>query len=157
MTPYRTGPQLIQLTGMMDTVFLQIAFGFIITTIFQSGSVTTGLVVVMTQNGLITPTVAIPILLGANPGTPTTSLLVATRMNTSAKRAAVAHFIITFSGVLLFPPYRVVHLVRRVAWRCPGVAGCERSFDLQSYVLHRIPRPDTTVRTAGAPGSAREG
>ena len=91
--------------GMMDTVFLQIAFGFLITNIFQSSSVTTGLVVVMSQNGLVTPAVAIPILLGANLGTPTTALLVAMRMNTSAKRAATAHFLFNFLGVLLFLPF----------------------------------------------------
>ncbi|MFA5331088.1 MAG: Na/Pi cotransporter family protein [Methanoregula sp.] len=104
MEPYRTDPQLIALIGMLDSVFLQIAFGFLITTIFQSSSVTTGLVVVMSQNGLITPTMAIPILLGANLGTPTTALLVAARMNTSAKRAAVAHFLFNFFGVLIFLP-----------------------------------------------------
>jgi phosphate:Na+ symporter len=104
MAPYRTDPQLIELVGMMDSVFLQIAFGFIITTIFQSSSVTTGIVVVMSQNSVITPAMAIPILLGANLGTPTTALLVATRMNTSAKRAAVAHFLFNFLGVLLFLP-----------------------------------------------------
>ncbi|OPX64889.1 MULTISPECIES: Na/Pi cotransporter family protein [unclassified Methanoregula] len=105
MAPYRTDPQLLELMGMMDTVFLQIAFGFLITNIFQSSSVTTGLVVVMSQNGLITPGAAIPVLLGANLGTPTTSLLVATRMNTSAKRAAVAHFLFNFLGVLIFLPF----------------------------------------------------
>ncbi len=104
MAPYRTDPQLIELVSMMDSVFLQLAFGFIITTIFQSSSVTTGLVVVMSQNGVITPAMAIPILLGANLGTPTTALLVASRMNTSAKRAAAAHFLFNFLGVLLFLP-----------------------------------------------------
>jgi phosphate:Na+ symporter len=104
MAPYRTDPQLIELMGLMDTVFLQLAFGFIVTNIFQSSSVTTGLVVVMSQNGLITPTMAIPILLGANIGSTTTTLLVATRMNTSAKRAAVAHFLFNFLGVLIFLP-----------------------------------------------------
>jgi phosphate:Na+ symporter len=105
MEPYRTDPQLIQLVGMADSVFLQIAFGFIITTIFQSSSVTTGLVVVMAQNGVITLDMAIPILLGANLGTPTTALFVASRMNVSAKRAAVAHFLFNFLGVLLFLPF----------------------------------------------------
>jgi phosphate:Na+ symporter len=48
---------------------------------------------------------AIPILLGANLGTPTTSLLVAWRMNTAAKRAAMAHFLFNFLGVLIFLPF----------------------------------------------------
>ncbi|PWR75811.1 Na/Pi cotransporter family protein [Methanospirillum stamsii] len=104
MVPYRTDPQLIAFLALMDTVFLQIAFGFIITNIFQSSSVTTGLVVLMSQSGLITPYMAIPIILGANIGTSTTALLVAARMNTSAKRAAVAHFIFNFGGALIFLP-----------------------------------------------------
>lgn len=104
MAPYRTDPQLIGLMGMMDTVFLQLVFGLLLTTVFQSSSVTTGLVVVMSQNGLITPTIAIPILLGANLGTTTTALLVTIRMNTSAKRVAVAHFLFNFLGVLIFLP-----------------------------------------------------
>ena len=65
---------------------------------------TTGIVVVMAQNGVITLDMAIPILLGSNLGTPTTALLVASRMNISAKRAAVAHFLFNFLGVLLFLP-----------------------------------------------------
>lgn len=105
MAPYRTDPQLLELMGMMNTVFLQIAFGFLVTNIFQSSSVTTGLVVLMSQNGLITPTMAIPILLGANLGSTTTALVVAMRMNTSAKRAAVAHFLFNFLGVLIFLPF----------------------------------------------------
>ncbi|MDD5142684.1 Na/Pi cotransporter family protein [Methanoregula sp.] len=105
LVPYRTDPQLIALVALMDTVFLQIAFGFIITNIFQSSSVTTGLVVVMSQSGLLTTEAAIPIILGANLGTPTTALIVASRMNTSAKRAAVAHFLFSFIGVLIFLPF----------------------------------------------------
>jgi len=104
MEPYRADPQLIGFFSLLTNVFLQIGFGFLITSIFQSSSVTSGLVVVMAQSGLITPGVAIPILMGANLGTPTTSLLVAWRMNTAAKRAAVAHFLFNFLGVLLFLP-----------------------------------------------------
>ncbi|OPY32838.1 MAG: Na+/Pi-cotransporter [Methanoregula sp. PtaU1.Bin006] len=104
MAPYRTDPQLIAFIGMMDSLILEIAFGFVITNIFQSSAVTTGLVVVMAQNGLLTTPAAIPILLGANLGTPTTALLVAARMNTSARRAAVAHFLFNFLGVLMFIP-----------------------------------------------------
>lgn len=105
MAPYRTDPQLIELFSMMNTVFLQIAFGFLITNIFQSSSVTTGLIVVMSQNGLVTPAMAIPILLGANLGTSVTALIIAIRMNTSAKRTAVAHFLFNFLGVLIFLPF----------------------------------------------------
>ncbi|WFN37604.1 Na/Pi cotransporter family protein [Methanomicrobium antiquum] len=105
MTPYQNDPQLTGFVTAMDNIFIQILFGMIITIIFQSSSVTTGLVVVMAQNGLITPSMAIPVLMGANLGTPSTTLFVAYKMNTSAKRAAIAHFLFNFLGVLMFLPF----------------------------------------------------
>ena len=99
MTPYQNDPQLTGFVTAMDNIFIQILFGMIITIIFQSSSVTTGLVVVMAQNGLITPSMAIPVLMGANLGTPSTTLFVAYKMNTSA------HFLFNFLGVLMFLPF----------------------------------------------------
>ncbi|MEM2124199.1 MAG: Na/Pi cotransporter family protein [Methanolinea sp.] len=105
LEPYRYDPSLVSILAALDNPFLQIGFGFLVTTLFQSSSVTTGLVVVMAQNGLLSPGTAIPILLGANLGTPTTALLVAWRMNMPAKRVASAHFLFNFLGVLLFLPF----------------------------------------------------
>ncbi|MDD3407053.1 MAG: Na/Pi cotransporter family protein [Methanomicrobium sp.] len=104
MIPYQNSPELLEIMSIMDNVFVAILFGVAVTILFQSSSVTTGLVVLMAQSGLIAPSIAIPILMGANLGTPFTTLLVAFRMNTSARRAAVSHFLFNFLGVLIFLP-----------------------------------------------------
>jgi phosphate:Na+ symporter len=71
----------------------------------QSSSVTTGLVVVLAQQGLLTLPQAIPILLGANIGSTTTTLIASVRMNLYSRRAAAAHFIFNLGGVLLILPF----------------------------------------------------
>ena len=86
---------------MTDSIFAAIVIGFVITNIFQSSSVTAGLIVVIAQSGLITPAQAIPVILGANIGTTTTGLVISLSMNTAAKRTAVAQFLFNFLGVLL--------------------------------------------------------
>ncbi len=104
LAPYQNDPMLVSIVASLDNVFLEVLAGFFITTIFQSSSVAVGLIVIMAMNGLITPAEGIPIVLGANLGTPTTALLVAFRMNTAAKRTAVAQFLFNLIGVLLFMP-----------------------------------------------------
>ncbi|MBN1168018.1 MAG: Na/Pi cotransporter family protein [Methanospirillaceae archaeon] len=105
IAPYQNDPALIALFTSADNPAVAILVGFLITTLFQSSSVTTGLVVTLAAGGLITPYQAIPIILGATIGTTTTSLLVSVRMNTVAKRAATSQFMFNLFGVLIFLPF----------------------------------------------------
>lgn len=104
MAPYQDDPFITGVIGSLDNVILEVLAGFIVTTVFQSSSVTVGLIVIMAMNGIITPAEGIPIALGANLGTPTTALLVASRMNTAAKQTAAAQFLFNLIGVLIFIP-----------------------------------------------------
>lgn len=101
----KNDPAVLSLFSNFSNIFIAIAIGFFITNLFQSSSVTTGLVVVFAQSGLITLPQAIPILLGANVGTTTTTLLASARMEFYAKRAAMAHFLFNFLGMLLVLPF----------------------------------------------------
>jgi len=105
VAPLQDDPEVLSLLSMTDDILIAIVIGFIITNIFQSSSVTTGLIVVMAQSGLINASQALPILLGANIGTSTTGLVVSLSMNTAAKRTATAQFLFNFLGVLLFLPF----------------------------------------------------
>jgi len=104
IAPLQDDPEIIAILSMAENVFIGIVIGFVITNIFQSSSVTAGLVVVMASSGLLTPAEAIPIILGANIGTTTTGLVVAIRMNAAAKRTAVAQLLFNLLGVLLILP-----------------------------------------------------
>ncbi|HNZ05877.1 MAG TPA: Na/Pi symporter [Methanothrix soehngenii] len=105
VAPLQDDPEVLSLLSMTDDILIAIIIGFIITNLFQSSSVTTGLIVVMAQSGLINASQALPILLGANIGTSTTGLVVSLSMNTAAKRTATAQFLFNFLGVLLFLPF----------------------------------------------------
>jgi phosphate:Na+ symporter len=60
----------------------------LITAIIQSGSITTGLCILLVQQNVLAATAAIPIVIGANIGTTATALLASAKMQT-ARRVAV--------------------------------------------------------------------
>lgn len=97
-------PEIISLFSHFTNPVIGILVGFILTNIFMSSTVTSGLVVIFAQTGLLSLYDGILIILGANIGTTTTALLSAARMENSAKRAAIAHFMFNFLGVLLILP-----------------------------------------------------
>ncbi len=105
VSPLKTDAELLALLAQTSFLPLGILAGFLITNLFQSSSVTTGLVVILAQNELLGLNEAIPILLGANIGTTVLSLIVSYRMDTFAKRAAVSHFLFNFLGVIITIPF----------------------------------------------------
>lgn len=104
VSPLRNDPQIISLLAQTSIIPIGIIAGFIVTNIFQSSSVTTGLIVVFAQSGLIGLPQAMPLIFGANLGTTTTTVLASFRMDSFAKKAAVSHFLFNIAGVLLFLP-----------------------------------------------------
>ncbi len=107
LAPFQNDPAIVGLVAEFSALPLAILIGFLFTTMVQSSSVTTGLVVVLAQQGLLTLPQAIPILLGANIGSTTTTLIASARMNLYSRRAAVAHFAFNLGGVLLILPILV--------------------------------------------------
>lgn len=105
VAPIKDDPQVIGLFLRLDNIFLGLFAGIVLTTIVQSSSVTTGLVVLLAGEGLISLGGALPILLGANIGSTTTSLFAASSMDLYSKRAAVAHTLFNVFGALLFLPF----------------------------------------------------
>jgi len=105
VAPLQGDAGVLALLSRTDNILIAIIIGFIITNIFQSSSVTAGLIVVMAQSDLITAVQAIPVIFGANIGTSTTGLVVSMRMNQAARRTAVAQFLFNFLGVMLFLPF----------------------------------------------------
>lgn len=72
--------------------------------LLQSSSVTTGLAILLTQQGLMQPTAAIAVVIGANIGTTSTSLIASLGMGRTAKRAALANLLFNVGGTLLIVP-----------------------------------------------------
>jgi len=85
--------------------FLGILAGALVTAIFQSSSVTTGMILSLAIANLIDLNAAIPLMLGCNIGTCVTAVIASIGTNIVAKRAAIAHIFFNIIGVLIFFPF----------------------------------------------------
>ena len=104
LVPFQNSPEIISFVAEYSTLPLAILIGFLFTAMVQSSAVTTGLAVILAQQGLLTLPQAIPLILGAHIGSTTGTLIASTRMNLHSRRAAVAHFTLNLGGVLLILP-----------------------------------------------------
>ncbi len=91
--------------------FLGLLIGIIVTSLVQSSSATTGMVVAMAASGALSVKgldplrVAIPIILGCNIGTCITAFIASIGTSLPAQRVAVAHYLFNISGTLIFLPF----------------------------------------------------
>lgn len=95
---------------------LFLLIGTVLTVIIQSSSATVALTLIMCARGLISFDIAAAMVLGENIGTTITANLAALVANTTAKRAAFAHFLFNVFGVVwvisIFPLF--LQLVTRL-------------------------------------------
>jgi phosphate:Na+ symporter len=105
MEPLRTYDVFIDAMAALENPFLGIAVGALFTALVQSSSATTGVVIVLAGQGLITLEAGIALILGANIGTSVTALLAAIGKPRDAQRAAVAHLLFNVAGVLIWLPF----------------------------------------------------
>jgi phosphate:Na+ symporter len=89
---------------------LGLLLGLVTTSIIQSSSATTGMLVAMASAGLLgsggvdSLRIAIPIILGCNIGTCITAWIASLGASLPAKRVAVAHYLFNISGSFIFLP-----------------------------------------------------
>ena len=102
MKPLRTYPAFIDLMKDLENPLMGIFIGAAFTAIVQSSSATTGVLIVLAQQGLITLEAGIPVILGANIGTCVTAAMAGIGTSREAKRVAIAHVMFKVVGVCLF-------------------------------------------------------
>ena len=100
--PLRTWAPFIELMQNMDGALLAIGIGAAFTAIVQSSSATTGIVIVLASQGLITLESGIGLLFGANIGTCVTAFISAIGRPREAMQAAWAHVVFNAGGVILW-------------------------------------------------------
>ncbi len=101
----------------IESPFLSLMAGTILTIIVQSSSATVGLTIALGMQGLIPLEVAIPIILGDNIGTTITAVLAAIGTKRAAKQACLAHVLFNVFGVCIFFPFipNYIELIRMTA------------------------------------------
>lgn len=82
------------------SIILFFFIGAILTVVVQSSSATMAITLIMCSQGWISYEIGAAVVLGENLGTTCTANLAALTANTSAKRAALSHFVFNMFGVL---------------------------------------------------------
>ena len=104
LEPLQNEPALTKYLIQPQNPLVAILVGCLFTAAVQSSSVTTGLAIIFTQQGLLSLENAVPLIMGANIGTTATALLAMLNMDVAAKKTALSHFFFNVGGVLIFLP-----------------------------------------------------
>ena len=105
MSPLRSSPTFIDAMARLENPIAGIAAGAGFTALVQSSSATTGIVIVLAQQGLISLETGIALVLGANVGTAITAILASVGKPRDAMRAAAAHTLFNVGGVVVWLPF----------------------------------------------------
>lgn len=105
VAPLSQNETIVIALSKINSLPIAIIIGVAITTIFQSSSVTSGLILVMATSGLINFDQGVGLMLGANIGTTSTAVLAAIPMGIEAKKTALAHLVFNVFGVILIIPF----------------------------------------------------
>ena len=100
--PLRAYQPFLDLMQTLSNPLLAIALAAVFTALVQSSSATTGIVIVLSGQGLISLESGIAMIMGANIGTCVTSLLAAVGKPREALQAAGVHVMFNVAGVLLW-------------------------------------------------------
>jgi phosphate:Na+ symporter len=102
MDPLRSSQTFIDALARAENPLIGVLAAALFTAIVQSSSATTGVVIVLASQGLVTIEAGIALILGANIGTAATALLAAIGKPREALRAAVVHTLFNVLGVLIW-------------------------------------------------------
>lgn len=102
MQPLRSYEPFMELLTAMRNPLLGIVVAAIFTALVQSSSATTGIVIVMAGQGLISLEAGIALVLGANVGTCVTAVLASIGKTVEARQTSVVHILFNSAGVLLW-------------------------------------------------------
>lgn len=116
MSPLRSSEAFIDAMARLENPLLGIAVAALFTALVQSSSATTGIVIALAQQGLITIDTGVALILGANIGTTITVALAAIGKPRDAGRAAAAHAFFNIVGVAIWLPFvgRLAQLVEEI-------------------------------------------
>ncbi len=127
--PLRQWPPFIDLMQNMASPLLAIGIGALFTAIVQSSSATTGIVIVLASQGLISLESGIGLIFGANIGTCITAFISAVGRPREAMQAAWAHVVFNVGGVLLWAFFieQFADIVRVISPVSESLQGLERT------------------------------
>lgn len=147
MAPLRGYGPFLELMQQLEHPAVGILVGALFTALIQASAATTGIVIVLASQGLITLPAGIALALGANVGTCVTALLAAIGKPREAIRAAVVHVVFNVAGVVLWVGF-IEHLARFVMWITPVAEGLSGAARLAAETPRQIANAHTVFNVA---------
>jgi Na/Pi-cotransporter len=105
LKPLQSHPAFLEWMGMAETPWMGVIAGLLFTALIQSSSVTTGLAILLVQQGTLPPEAAIPIVIGANVGSTSTALVAGLGMSSTARATAIANLLFNAAVMLVYLPF----------------------------------------------------
>jgi phosphate:Na+ symporter len=105
MKPLRTYQPFLDLMTQMSNPVLGILVAALFTALVQSSSATTGVIIVLAMQGLISLKAGIALSFGANIGTCVTAFLASIGKPREALRVSIVHVLFNVVGVMIFLPF----------------------------------------------------
>ncbi len=126
--PLRDYPPFIELLQEMEHPLYGILLSALFTAVVQSSSATTGVIIMLASQGLISLEQGIALVFGANIGTCVTALLAAIGNSRDALRTALVHITFNTLGVVVWYPFidQFAELVRWLSPQAPELEGMAR-------------------------------
>lgn len=106
LEPLKQSQTFINLLGQMSAnAMLGVLAGTLFTALIHSSGTTTGVVIALAHQGMVSLPTAIAIILGSNVGTCITGVMAAIGTPPAAKQVAGAHVVLNVIGVIIFLPF----------------------------------------------------
>jgi phosphate:Na+ symporter len=147
MAPLREHAPFVAWMVRFENPLLGIAASAVFTGLVQSSSATTGIVIAMASQGLITLPAGIALIFGANVGTCVTALLATIGKPREALRAALVHLVFNVGGVLIWVG-GIDELARWVATISPKAIGLDGAARLAAETPRQIANAHTIFNVA---------
>lgn len=141
VSPLSENQTIINILSHTRNLPIAIISGIILTTILQSSSIASGLILALATTGVLDLNQGIGIMLGANIGTTSTALLASIPMNLDAKKAAITHALFNIGGCIAVLPFLggLTKIVQSIGTDIPQqIANMHLAFNLFSTVLFLI-------------------
>lgn len=141
MAIVKESPKVLELfASISKSPIAALLIGMGVTILIQSSSATTGFLITLGNQGLISFDAALPIILGANIGTCITAILASIGTSRNAKKAATAHLLFnvvgSFLAMLLLPSFtQLIQLISRSSNFGHLVANAHTVFNLINTLL----------------------
>jgi len=148
-SPLQSYQPFMELMQEMRNPVWGILIGAVFTGLVQSSSATTGVVIVMATEGLVSLEAGIALIFGANVGTCITALIAGIGRPREALQAAVAHVIFNLAGVALWLPF-IFQFAEAVRVFSPVYEGVEGTLKLSLETPRQIANAHTLFNVGNA-------